>query len=320
MAEQTTLILGPSNVGKTALIASFFYSAGVFAQKGMSVQIQAENDTTRTVQQNTLSFVRTGSLPFQGTYSIMEYDFLFSFMKEKQGLSRFLGSRTVHQNRFRFFDSPGGAIFAVDGEDIDYAVQGEHRKKLISELQDAQGLILCVDAAEQNQKENVHHMSGQLYVSLNDIFSLTPKRYQKGGLPSLGIQRVYICINKCDLWAVQEGFQGDAQEQVEELDALEFVYKLLGRGFFNTLATFFAPNTQVAFGFSSSFGFLEGGPNAILMEGVGMGQDMRREHLEAWSPYQVLDPFVFLTTGTPLSSNIPVYRVGALLSHLPWGL
>ena len=319
MSEQTTLILGPSNVGKTALIASFFYSAGVFAQQGLSVQIQAENDTTRMVQQNTLSFVRTGRLPFQGTYSIMEYDFLFSLMKENEGLSRFWGKTAVYKNRFRFFDSPGGAIFTVDGEDIDYAVQGEHRKKLISELQGAQGLILCVDASEQNQKENAHHMSGQLYVSLNDIFSLTPKEYRKGALPVLGIKKIYICINKCDLWAVQEGFQGDAQEQVEDLDALSFAYKLLGKGFFNTLATFFAPDTQVAFGFSSSFGFLEGGPNAMLMEGVGMGKEIRREHLEAWSPYQVLDPFVFLTTGKPLSPDISVHNVCNLKSKIPWG-
>ncbi|MAA78265.1 MAG: hypothetical protein CL916_03320 [Deltaproteobacteria bacterium] len=319
MSDQTTLILGPSNVGKTALIASFFYSAGVFAKRGFSVQIQAENETTRMVQQNTLSFVRTGRLPFQGTYSIMEYEFLFSVAKEKKGISRFWGQTEVHKNRFRFFDSPGGAIFAVEGAGIDYAVQGEHRKKLVAELQKAQGLILCVDASEQNQKENTGHMSGQLYVSLNDIFSLTPKEYRKGGLPALGIQRVYICINKCDLWAVQEGYQGEAQEQVEELDPLSFAYRLLGKGFFNTITTFFHPNTQIAFGFSSSFGFLEGGPNAMLMEGVGMGQEIRREHLEAWSPYQVLDPFVFLTTGKPLDPHIFVYQVRALHSHLPWG-
>ena len=319
MSDQTTLILGPSNVGKTALIASFFYSAGVFAKRGVSVQIQAENDTTRMVQQNTLSFVRTGRLPFQGTYSIMKYDFLFSVAKERRGVSRLWGQTNVQRNRFRFFDSPGGAIFSVEGEDIDYAVQGEHRKKLISELQEAQGLILCVDASEQNQKENAGHMSGQLYVSLNDIFSLTPKEYRKGQLPALGIQKIYICINKCDLWAVQEGYQGDAQEQVEDLEPLSFAYRLLGKGFFNTISTFFAPKTQIAFGFSSSFGFLEGGPNAMLMEGVGMGQEMRREHLEAWSPYQVLDPFVFLTTGKPLDDNISVYRVCDLSAHLPWG-
>ena len=57
----------------------------------------------------------------------------------------------------------------------------------------------------------------------------------------------------------------------------------------------------------------------MLMEGVGMGQEMRREHLEAWSPYQVLDPFVFLTSGKPLKENISVYQVGRLSSYLPWG-
>ena len=319
MSEQTTIILGPSNVGKTALLASFFYSAGVFAKRGISVQIQAENDTTRTVQQNTLSFVRTGRLPFQGTYSVMEYDFLFSVMKERTGISRILGQTVSQRNRFRFFDSPGGAIFALEGEEIDYAVQGEHRKKLISELQEAKGLILCVDASEKNKMDDSGHMSGQLYVSLNDIFSLTPKKYKNKGLPSLGIQKIYVCINKCDLWAVQEGYQGNAQEQIEGIDPLVFAYELLGKGFFNTLSTFFSPQTQISFGFSSSFGFLEGGPNAMLIEGVGIGEEVRREHLDAWSPYQVLEPFVFLTTGRPLDANISVYQVGELNSHIPWG-
>ena len=312
MSEQTTLIFGPSNVGKTALIASFFYAAGMFSQKGLSIHIQAENDATRTIQQHTLSFLRTGLLPFQGTYSITEYDFLFSIKKERQGISRFFGKQESWQHRFRFFDSPGGAVFALEGEDIDYAVQGEHRKLLVSELSEAQGLILCVDAAEENKEEGKGHWSGSLYTSLNEIFSLTPKKLQKGKLPHLGIQKVYVCINKCDLWAVQEGFQSNAQQEVEDINLLSFVYRLLGQGFFNTLSTFFQPQTKVAFGFSSSFGFLEGGPNAILMGGVGMGNEIRTEHLESWNPYQVVEPFVFLTMGASLSTHIFSCRISDL--------
>lgn len=312
MSEQTTLIFGPSNVGKTALLASFFYAAGVFFQKGVSIRLQAENDSTRLVQQHNLSFLRTGHLPFQGTYSIMEYDFILSIEKERYGLSRVLGKKESWYNRFRFFDSPGGSVFALDGEDIDYAVQGEHRKILVSELSKAQGLILCVDAAEENKKEGKGHWSGSLYTSLNEIFSRTPKSLKRGGIPQLGIQKVYVCINKSDLWAVQEGFQADAQEQVEELDPLVFAHRLLGQGFFNTLVTFFQPQTEIAFGFSSSFGFLEGGPNAMLMGGIGMGNEIRREHLESWNPYQVLDPFVFLTMGSSLSRHIVSCRVSDL--------
>lgn len=304
MSEKRSLILGPSNVGKTALLASFFHAVGIFDQPGWHLSVQPENDTTRQVQQNIYSFLQTGSLPFGGTFSISEYEFLFSVERENVGWKKWLNKSDTTLHRFRFLDAPGGTVFFNSDEEIDYAIQGEHRKRLIEELRIAQGIVICMDASELNTSNSSYGMSGRIYSQLNDIFSLVPKKMIANKLPTLDVLRVYVCLNKCDLWAIQAGYQGDALHELQAQNPLSFAYQLLGKGFFSMLKTWFSENTEIAVGFSSSYGFLEGGPNAFLVGGVGMGGDVRREHVESWNPYQVLEPFIFLTTGNTISNTV----------------
>ena len=65
-----------------------------------------------------------------------------------------------------------------------------------------------------------------------------------------------------------------------------------------------APATKIAIGCTSSFGFIDGGPNAPLMNGISLGTDLRSEEIGAWQPYQVFDPFLFLASGKTSSSRV----------------
>ena len=120
MSEQHIVILGPSNAGKTALLASFLYSVSQHYHQEFSLYVQAQNDPTRHVLQHGVDFLRSGQLPFQGTMSVTEYDFLFGLEEENSGLWKRLrkGNRTTTSSRIHFIDSPGGSVFGEEGEDV----------------------------------------------------------------------------------------------------------------------------------------------------------------------------------------------------------
>ena len=144
-----------------------------------------------------------------------------------------------------------------------------------------------------------------MYNQLADIFSHAPALDgKKQAMSYLSVERVFIALNKCDLWAVQEGFRGEAQEELQKRSPFMLFHELLGDGMINTLRTWLAPTTKIAIGCTSSFGFIDGGPNAPLMNGVSFGPDLRAEEIGAWQPYQVFDPFLFLASGKRTSSNV----------------
>ena len=129
-------------------------------------------------------------------------------------------------------------------------------------------------------------------------------------------KNIFVCLNKCDLWALQAGYEGGSEEEIHASDPLAFGYELLGQAFFNSLQTWFSPDTNIAVGFCSAFGFLDGGPNTLLLSGVGMGATIQRDHVEAWRPFQVLDPFVFLMTGKTLGRSVRTLKARDISKHL----
>jgi len=316
MTDQNSLIIGPSNAGKTALLAAFLYAVSQFHQKDYTLQVQAQNDNTRHVLKHVVEFLRSGQLPFQGTTTLIDYDFLFSIeAQHSRSVFRWFQSHRPVVSRVHFVDSPGGSVFGEEGEEIDYAAMGEYRRALIEKLKKAEGLVLCVDAAEHNAQVDLQQKNGWIYAYLNDIFSRAIEHTHKG-LPKLGVKRLFLCLNKCDLWALQEGYEGDAQESIHGVNPLEFAYQLLGQGFFNTLQTWFSPETELGFAFCSAYGFLDGGPNTLLLSGIGMGEQIQKQHVDAWRPFQVLDPFVFLASGKNFSGSVSCLKLKDLSKRL----
>ena len=170
--------------------------------------------------------------------------------------------------------------------------------------------------AALNAQDGEKQRNGLIYAYLNDVFSRSILPDSQQGFPKIHAKRIFICLNKCDLWALQEGYEGDALDAINKLDPLKFTYDLLGQAFFNSLQTWFSPQTEIAIGFCSAYGFLDGGPNALLLSGIGMGDCVQREHVEAWKPFQVLAPFLFLAGGKIFGNSVRALQVKDLAQHL----
>ncbi|MEC7986754.1 MAG: hypothetical protein VX278_16420 [Myxococcota bacterium] len=315
MPERSTLVLGPSGVGKTALIASVNHASRMHraVEDGLDVIIKGRNDETNTLFSQMHLLLEQGSVPFQGTSQIIDYHFWSKVIVPKTGLwgslSGMFGSKYQEfKNDVFFTDSPGGATFPGDDGEIDYVVMGEYRARLTDRLKTASGVIICADASELNcPDENRGRVGGKFSAWLNQIFSQAAPKLSAGNPdPILSAERVYVCLNKCDLWALNGLYKANAQEAVEALDPLQFCHELLGRDFLRTIEAWFKPKTQVAFGFSSVYGFIDGGINARLIGAIQSKNGLRVEDIESWKPYQTLDPFVFLCSGLTLGQNIRI--------------
>ena len=101
-------------------------------------------------------------------------------------------------------------------------------------------------------------------------------------------------------------YLSDAQEHVESTNPYEFCRKLLGIGFLRSLNTWLSGDALVAFGFSSVYGFVDGGVNIPLSEALAAYEAIGVEELESWQPYQVLDPFSFMVSGEPIGSEVKI--------------
>ena len=118
------VVIGPSKVGKTALVASLQQSANVlslaFRDENINVRITPKNQQTRELFNKVLSLLAHGYLPFQGTQDLIEYEIHLSSPRIKPDLIdqlyRLLGWGEAENCQIHFPDAPGGALFAGDDE------------------------------------------------------------------------------------------------------------------------------------------------------------------------------------------------------------
>ena len=228
MATGEYVIIGPSGVGKTALVACLNHAVKnrPIRSESLDVQVRALNDYSRNLFSSVISLLSTGTLPFAGTSSIIDYEFMFSVIQPRRGLwgwvqSLIKGANLETHEGFRFMDAPGGAVFPGDQGEVDYAVMGEYRRQLIERLSQAKGIIICADASDINNPEydenpQSFRMGTRFSTWLDEIFSRAAPEANVGPIPLIPAKRVYICLTKCDRWAKFHQFQSDAQEKIED--------------------------------------------------------------------------------------------------------
>lgn len=305
-----SMIIGPSKVGKTALVATLSHATDMAnIVDDLNIDVIGDNKDTQMLFTNALKVAQTGDIGLAGTASITNYEFRL-ILEEKpsdlirQIISNLFGISKV-EGRFHFMDSPGGAVFETSlAEGGGIATTSPYFKSIAERMTKSKGLILCVDANDifSDRRQFIKDF---FYHSLNTLLA-------NGYRISLPFERIAIVLTKADLWAQNSGHLDDAESFVEESDPVDLAFDIIGKKTFNALRTYLVDEAKIAFAFTSVYGFDNGGINDKLLS-IQPGNVM---DLEAWRPFQILDPFAFLTTGKALGSGTTVLDKEGLVERL----
>jgi hypothetical protein len=313
------VIIGPSKVGKTALVASLKQSADVigleFREEGLALDVLAKNEASRNLFNKVFNLVIDQVLPFAGSGDIINYEISLKANHVQHDLWEqflgFIGMGEPDEAMIYFPDAPGGALFQGDDEEVDHVVMGKFRTELIENLRDADGLIICLDSSalrrastdDQDIKKR-RQVAIEFSRWIPDVFS---EVLEGSSETKLKLKRVCFVMTKSDLWASQEGVD-NAEAAVKHRDPYNHAKEILGKAFFNSLKHRFSPDSQVAFCMSSVFGFLDGNPNPYFFT-EQKRKDRNRDpkiELDQWRPYNVIEPFVFLLNGYNIDGRLKI--------------
>ena len=305
-----SMILGPSKVGKTALVASLSHASNIESIfNGRDVDVAGGNPQTLQLFSKALDVVQSGDLQLQGTQSTTHYEFRLTLPSPPNDfMSRFVSAFTGVPRKtghFHFLDSPGGAVF--ESELINSrqtATRSPYFREIAKQMLESNGLILCVDANDILSKRK-DFIKDFFFHSINTLLT-------NGFQSILPFKRVCVTLTKADLWAQNSGHVNDAQAFVENADPVAQAIDIIGKKTFQSFKTFMRDDAKFGFAFSSVYGFENGGINTKLM-GAKVEQFGRAED---WRPFQVLDPFAFLTTGQAYSSGTRILNRSQLEERL----
>lgn len=275
-----TLIIGPSNTGKTSFIACVEHAANVLnfhhREKEKSCVIFARNTETQSLFSRSLDILHNGLISIPGTSTSILYDFSMEFTKEASSWWKRLFSSS-YQGRFLFMDGPGGSIFSNDIN----KEKNRNFQMLLGHLKTAQGLLICIDSIEimnDSNKKLLHvHYKDNIQYLLTHSYSL-----------EIPFQKVSFVFTKADLYAKMKGHEKDAELFLQQEDPFQLVLDTIGIDVFRTIVAFSSsPNTLFQFSFSSVYGFVHG----------AVHQKLERLNAADWRPYNVIENFAFLLTG-----------------------
>ena len=322
----STLIVGPSKVGKTLLIASLQQAceSQYFDDLGYRVHIQPLNEAMHKLLMRSKTLLLGQPLP--ATMRVTDYSFKLSVTVEpKSAVTKMFGNffRKTYSKDFLFMDIPGGLVpmlveqgmgrsagmkmYGVKSskvEEVDTVAMLEYKERLIQKLRSCDSLILCADAGEANSDAE-----GKMSVGYGDWIS---GLFFEGR--GTNLKRICLCMTKSDLWALQEGFMNEASSKVDSLSPMDFALGMLGHQPFVHISNYLGnlgKGTQFGSCMTSTFGFLDGGINQMLIEGV-TNPELSQQLLNSWRPYHVLDPFLFLMTGQDLGKAVEILPIQKL--------
>jgi hypothetical protein len=280
------VVVGPSNAGKTALVAALQRAAlhrlgGDHESPDVSVR-PANEETIELFDLAARTIREGGALPVVATSEPTEY--LVDVTVRRRGWRGWFAG--PQEARFTLIDGPGGALFDEGSMPL-----VDVREELLAALRRARGLLLCVDATDEERCEV--------------LFRALPNLFARMGLREMPYERVAIALTKADALAAHQGTR--ALRTVATTCPWQHAWRLLTTPGVNALRSF-RGQAQLAVGFLSVYGFLDDGRANYDPARDGLriaGDDVPvRDAIEAWRPYQVLDPFVYLATGLPVGLRI----------------
>lgn len=305
--NKNIVIIGPSKVGKTALVASLYHAAVTLnqriSQEEYTIEVIPKNSETTELFTQVNSLLQTGAMPFAGSYEIRNYHLqmtapdpaptFFERMKEMLGMDE-EDVCDIH-----FPDAPGGAIFHGDDEESDEATIKKLRSQLIGKLSNAYGLIICLDASilSPNVDTNDQRRTSLNFAKwLPGLLAEVLEKQGKNDTGRLNIQRVCIVMTKSDLWAKNNGYTDLAETTVQNRNGYDHAVDILGKAFFTGLRQFFDKDTEFSFFMSSVYGFYQGGLQTNFFEEMDEDEVVT---LDEWTPFNVIEPFLTAVDATP---------------------
>ena len=301
--DPKTIIIGPTNSGKTTLISAFKCVCSQYRpnQKYTLSWLYGSSENAKATKNLIKKPVQVimGSTQQEGTSKVEEYTFIVEGHKNHSSKGDPLFSIPFH-----VFDGPGGAIFSTDSRTLD--AQADHRETLVEALSKSDNLLICFDSNARNielAQLSIDNLRGE-------IKELMPKaRY-------LPFQRVLILLNKIDslcrdtLRARGER-EMSAKDLADIIDPFAQARHLIGQPLLDDLFKSIHPKAKLAIGVSSAWGFKPDGSPLFKKTGDAVkapqGEDVdTNDFLEMRAPYGLYEALVFLAKGEVLP---PLHRV-----------
>lgn len=304
--RNATIIVGPSRCGKTvwlsiapsfankANVARVLLPAGIF-----ECNFFPRNDNMKLLAGLGRQLVKDGRTEkIAGSKQTTIYNFELRVecepTKKSKLLSMFSARQQSHRSTFSAVDGPGGSVFgSLDAQkQKDNAISqtdlNKYRSNLVEAAKTAKGLIICVDASDPVRASSV-------------LMDLPDFLYDIGD--PLPMSKICIMLNKAE--KVVEHKYGAAGE-LSRMCPVQKVKELLGASLGALMM--YAQNTPINVGWTSSFGFVpsSGAPNFRafsddddMLNVHSDDPEMMQKIAEIWTPYRVLDPLIYMTSGHP---------------------
>ena len=289
---KNTIIIGPSKVGKTALVATLKHAASIvsFRDEDVDIRVNPKNDRTRELFTKALDVLRHGDMPFAGTALTVRYDFVISMTYRSKGFWGWLNSLFSRQKssaRFQFMDAPGGAIFSDEVQRT--GKRDPNFAKLVDQMCNAQGLIICVDATDALITESKKRADIKAFYKKSMEYLLA-----HGFSHQLPFENICFVLTKADLYAKKQGEEENAEEFLLTCKPSELVMDIIGKSTLEVLKTYLSEEAKLCFSMTSVFGC------SAAKDDSNLGKKRKEEvrlNLEDWVPYNVIESFAFLLSG-----------------------
>jgi GTPase SAR1 family protein len=297
------MIIGPSGSGKTSLIGVLQFATGRLARQPNKRlrMLPASADMNELIGLSNAA-VEHGRLPIPSTRQIKRYIFDYTVSQSDSG-NMF---RQTDSTRFSMIDTSGGAIlgdaqtWAEAGFDVEEMKKA--RAEAIAQLKSASYIILCADATDNKAAAYfVRHL---------------PNLLAETGTERLACEKLVICLTKADRYVANHD-RITTQEQFRYEDPIERAVHVISDVSLNILAMYLREDVEIRAGWASVYGFdpKTGLPNYdpdndCLLINTSIDAEPA-DILERWHPYQLIDPFVFLTTGDTMGlKKMPTLEEG----------
>lgn len=289
--QDSYVIFGPTNSGKTAFVGTL--NQAVLNRDewegNLKLQMFPRSDPMANLIRQINETLEIGVINFAGTAAVLDYEFEFDVFARQRRVF-FVDEQKVGSLHVRLRDGPGGVLFPDESAaaEMDETAMEDFKNQMVADLRQAKGAILCIDANDER--------SAQVF------FNNFPSLLAQIGQRTLPFDRLAVCLTKADAFFAGEG--RGAMRRAQTTDPAERFRQLLSRPTLRALQNYLPPRATVAVGWVSAFGFVEnvGSPNFNPSTG-GLrmvpeeGALTFTEAADAWRPFNVLDPFVFLATG-----------------------
>jgi hypothetical protein len=189
------------------------------------------------------------------------------------------------------------------------------RAEAIIQLKTANHIMLCADCTD--------------FHAAADFVQYLPTALMETGADRLACDKLVICLTKADKYVVDHPGIATRDEFHFE-DPLQRAIQVISRVGINTLRFYLPDSAHIRAGWASVYGFepKSGLPNydpdneSLLID--ASIEATPADILDRWRPYQIIDPFVFLTMGDamglkvipPLGSSVPGMQQPELVTRL----